>query len=156
MADIQTISEAMAGALATLRDDVDNFIGQVSPYLLDSPTPPSVMVAGVDDFTMLDFGENPSVQWTILVSAVLGDLSDKGSQRLLNRLLAPSGSESLVAVLEADQALTKRLNADGTVSTGQSAAANSIAFSEFRGQISPVLDDGTRVLVATWAFEVIS
>lgn len=156
MADVQTISEAMAGALATLRDDVENFIGQVSPFLLDSPTPPSIMVVGVDEFTMLDYGTTPSVQWTMLVSACLGELSDIGSQRLLRRLLAPSGSESLVAALEADQTLTKRLNDDGTVSTNQSAAADSIAFSEYRGQISPVLDDGTRVLVATWAFEVIS
>lgn len=154
MADLDTICNRMAGSLVPLRDTATDLIDQVSPFLLDSPTPRMLMVAGVDDVTYLDFGDG--VEWTILVSAALGLLTDQASQKTLRRLLAPSGGDSIVAALEADQSLTTKLNNDGTVSTGQSAAADSIAFSEYRGQISPVLADGSQILLATWAFEVIA
>jgi hypothetical protein len=114
------------------------------------------MVAAVDEFEPLDFGVPPSVRWTILIEACLGLVSDIGSQILLNKLLAPSGATSLVATVEANQSLTNRLDVNGTLTTGQSAAADSVAFSEYRGQNRFTLKSGSEVLLAVWAFEVIS
>jgi len=161
MADLQTIREALAGNLAALRDvevaPNQPLIGQVSAYMLDNPTPPAVLVAGVDSEGM-DFHTygREDVIWTILVEACLGLVTDIGAQKLLNKLLAPTGETSLVATVEATPTLTKRLSDQGVVTTGQTAAAQNVAFAEYRGQTPFVLTNGSRVLLATWAFTVIA
>jgi hypothetical protein len=152
MADLKTIREGLAGNLAALRQA--KVVGQVSPYLLDNPTPPSLMVAGVEQFEFLGFGE--TARWTILVEACLGLTADVGSQDVLNRLLAPTGATSVVAAAEADQRLTSRLDVRGVLTTGQAPAADSVAFSGYRGQSRFQLRNGSDVLLAVWAFEVIS
>lgn len=152
MADVQTIREGLAGNLAALREN--GTVGQVSPYLLDNPTPPSLLVAAVDSFEFLGFGE--SVRWTILVEACLGLVSDIASQEILNKLLAPSGATSLVAAVEADERLTSRLDVAGVLTANQAPAADSVAFAEYRGQNRFTLRNGAEVLLAVWAFEVVS
>lgn len=156
MADLQTIRSALAANLYPLR--ANRTVVQVSPYLLDNPTPAALLVAAVDDFEVLTFSPiDPAVRWTILIEAVLGKTSDVGSQRVLNSLLAPTGATSLVEAVEADQRLTSRLADDGTtLTTGQSEAADSVAFSEYRGQSRFTLENGMTVLLAVWAFEVLT
>ena len=95
------------------------------------------------------------VIWTILIEACLGLVTDIGAQKLLNKLLAPTGETSLVATVEATPTLTKRLSDQGVVTTGQ-AAAGKVDFAEYRGQTPFVLTNGSRVLLATWAFTVIA
>jgi len=77
---------------------------QVSPYMLASPTPPSihvfpdtieydkVMKRGLDD-------------WFILVQAFVGTTSDIGAQQKLDEMLAPSGATSIKAAIESDKTL---------------------------------------------------
>lgn len=147
----------MAANLDALRSA--GHVGQVSPFLLDNPTPPALMVAGVSEFEYTTFGSPevpPGMRWQILIEACVGKTSDVGSQKILNALLAPTGSSSLVAAVEADGALTSRLNEEGTLRTDQEAAAEFVSFSEYRGQVNFVLENGIRVLLATWAFEVLS
>jgi|DewCreStandDraft_4_1066084.scaffolds.fasta_scaffold46081_4 hypothetical protein len=152
MADLRAIREGLAGSLATLR--ANGTVGQVSPYLLANPTPPSLMVAAVDEYEFLGFGT--SVRWTILVEACLGLAADVAAQELLNKLLAPTGATSVVAAAEADQRLTSRLDRSGFLHTGQAPAADSVAFAAYRGQSRFQLRNGFEVLLAVWAFEVIS
>lgn len=155
MADLQTIREAIAGNLHALK--ANDTVVQVSAYLLDNPTPPSLMVAGVaeDGVDPLGYSDAGGVSWTILIEAALGRTSDIGSQKLLNKLLTPTGSTSLIAAVQADRKLTKRLSDAGVLTTGQAAAASDLAFAGYRGQVSFVLENGSRVLLATWAFTVI-
>ena len=153
MGDLQAIREGLAANLAALR--TNETVVQVSAYLLDNPTPPSLVVAGVDsDGYEEQAYTGQSVSYTILVEACLGLVADITSQKTLNRLLSPTGSASLVAAAKATPTLTSRLNDDGTISTGQAAAAESIAFDGYRGQTRFVLSNGSEVLLATWAFTV--
>lgn len=157
MPDLTDIREGLAANLDVLR--AAGHVGQVSPFLLDNPTPPALMVAGVSELEFLTFGSvgnPPGVRWQFLIEACVGKTSDVGSQKILNALLAPTGSSSLVAAVEADAALTSRLNEEGTLRTGQEPAAESVSFTEYRGQTPFVLENGIRVLLATWAFEVLS
>lgn len=154
MADLQTIRQGLAGSLAALREN--GTVGQVSAYLLDNPTPPALTVSGVDDDGVdpLAYGADGGVGYTILIEACLGKVSDIGAQKLLNKLLAPTGETSLVATVLADDKLTKRLSDSGVLTTGQTPAASSLAFAGYRGQTPFVLENGSRVLLATWAFTV--
>jgi hypothetical protein len=129
---------------------------QVSAYLLDNPTPPSLMVAGVDSdgVTYPTFGD--AVRVTLLVEACLGFVSDIGSQKALNRLLASSGETSVVEAGEADQSLTSRLKDNGQILTAQEAVADSVSFQGYRGQSRFILPNRAEVLLATWAFEVLT
>jgi hypothetical protein len=61
-----------------------------------------------------------------------------------------------VAAVEANEHLTSRLADNGTLTTGQSSAADSVAFSEYRGQNRFTLRNGATVLLAVWAFEVLT
>lgn len=131
--------------------------GQVSAYLLDNPTPPCLQVAGVDADGMENITFGTSKRWVILIEACLGLVSDIGAQKLLNSLL----SEGAVAeAVESDQtpagALYSRLSDDGVVTTGTTPACDSVAYLAYRGQAPTVLENGSRVLLATWAVEVLT
>lgn len=153
MADLEDIFQGLAASLVTLR--TDGVIGQVSSVLLENPMPPAVMVAGVDEYEYADF--LGGVQWTILIEACLGLVSQPQSHRTLRQLLAPTGTTSLVAAVEADQTLTSRYNDEnGQVTTDQEEAADSVAFSEYRGQSRFTLENGSTVLLAVWAFKVLT
>ncbi len=160
MADLEDIFSGIGANLAALKAVEiargQPLLGQVSAYLLDNPTPPCAMVAGVDSdgVTYETYGRE-NVAWTILVEVCLGRVSDIGSQKLLRKLLAGVGETSLITAVEADQTLTSRLGDDGQVTMGQSPAAEKVTFAGYRGQV-PFLFPGQNapVLLATWAFEV--
>lgn len=152
MADLDAIRRGLAANLATLR--TAGTVGQVSAYLLENPTPPSLQVAGVDtiDYDEHGFGSAGEDNWRILIEAALGKVSDTGSQDLLNTLLSES---SVKTAIEADTKLTSRLSANGqTVTTGQSAAALWVKCRRYRGQSRVVFPNGAELLLATWEVEV--
>jgi hypothetical protein len=160
LADLDDIFAGLGANLAALKQAEiaprQPLIQQVSAYLLDNPSPPSVMVAGVDvdgvDFQT--FGRE-DVAWTILIEVCLGRVSDIGAQKLLRKLLAGTGETSLVQAVEANQTLTSRLLDDGTVQTDQDAAAEKVTFAGYRGQTQfRFPGQEAPVLLATWAFGV--
>lgn len=163
MADLTDIRRGLAANLAVLKVAAGftakgvKPIGQVSPWLLDNPTPPSVLIAGVEaeGLDYLGFGSS-SISATFLVEACLGTVSDIGSQKLLSALMAADGTTSLVAALEADGRLTSRLGDDGRVTTDQDPAATSVAVQGYRGQSRIKLGNTTEVLLATWAVQVLA
>ena len=76
MSDVQEICEAIAGNLHSLIAD-GLPLRQVSPFLLDSPTAPSAMVAGVDaqgmEFTTFGGPDvDPGMRWIVLVEVAVG------------------------------------------------------------------------------------
>lgn len=155
MADLDAIRRGLAANLAVLKPDP---IGQVSPFMLDNPTPPSAMVSGLETggYSIMSYGTTPSVDLTFLIEVCLGKVSDIGAQKLLNRLLAPSGSDSLIAAVEADNRLTSRMDDQGKITTDQDPAADDLGFVGFRGQLPFTLPNTTRVLLAVFAVRVVA
>lgn len=136
--------------------------GQVSAYLLASPTSPSLQVAGVDRNGIDPLGFSPvggtSKEWTLLIEACLGYVSDIGGQKILRGLLS---SDSIQTSVESDNsptgALFSRLDDDtGLVTVGTTPAAHQVAYKEYRGQSLTLLEDGQKVLTAIWSVTVIT
>lgn len=155
MADITAIRRGLA---ALLRDALPVDEGHVFPWLQENPLPPTLCVAGIerDGIIPLAFGDDPPVELHFVVEAWLGAASDIGAQRYLDGLLS---SDAVAAALESDQdaagALYSRLNDDGTVSTGQSAAADSVAVMGYQGQTRLARATGD-VLLAQWLVKVLA
>lgn len=150
MADLDAIRRGLA---ANLRDALPAGDGHVGAYMLDSPTPPALQVVGLDeiDYDTLGYGGAGDTH-LLIVEAVLGRFSDIGSQKTLDNLL--SGADSVKAALESDKLLTSRLEDDGTVTTGQPAAAEWLKVRRYRGQTRFALPNGNEVLLASWLVEV--
>lgn len=150
MADMEAIRRGLA---ANLRATLPIGEGQVSPYLLENPTPPCLQVGGLDgvDYTTLGFGHGGDTH-RFVIEACLGRSSDVGAQKLLDELL--SGSSSVKRALESNRTLTSRLREDGTVQTGHAAAADWVKCREYRGQSRFTLPNGVEVLLASWLVEV--
>lgn len=152
-AALADIRSALAANLEALR--TAGVVGQVSAYLLDNPTTPSVQVAGlVQDGAEYDAGgftDPPAVAWHLSIEAVLGAVSDTASQDVLNDLLAPTGSTSLRAAIEANQTLTSRyVESTRTVTTGQTALADYVHLARYRGQSRHTFPNGSEMLLAAW------
>lgn len=98
-----------------------------------------------------------SKRWTVLIEAALGAVSDVGAQKTLNSLLS---SDAIERSVESDNsaagALFSRISDAGVVTVGTVAAAQQVAYLEYRGQFPTQLEDGQRVLLATWAVQVIT
>lgn len=155
MASLSDIRSGLAANLAPLK--TAGVIRQVSPYLLPSPTPPSAQVAGVDEMTFLDFGATSSAEWTVAIEVALGKYLEEAAWKVLDRLLATSGDESVVAAIEANPTLTSRYDADtGAVTTGQTAACDSLEVSEFAGTSRFTFPNGVELLLARWNVTVIA
>lgn len=91
--------------MATALDAIPDV--QVSAYVLASPTPPAIQIfpPGVMyDYSMGSTNEGLS-EWTFMVQAFVALTTDIGSQKLLDRLCAPSGGASVKSILEADKTL---------------------------------------------------
>ncbi len=150
MADLEAIRRGLA---ALLRDALPETEGQVSPWLIANPTKLSLQVAGIDEMTRTDFADG--TRWVFLIEASLSDASNQGSQRTLDDLIT-----AVPEALEDDEtsagALTKRLQDDGTVDTGEDPAADSVAFLEYRGAQRVTREGGGTMLSATWAVEVLA
>lgn len=150
MADFDDIRRGLAANLTVLRPDY-----QVSAYLLDDPSPPTLQVAGVEsiDYDTGGYGDRADTH-SFVIEACFSGTSDIGSQQLLDALLAPTGATSLKAAVEADRTLTSRLLDDGTVQTSQPAAVAYLRVTAYRGQSRFTLPNGTDVLLASWTVEV--
>lgn len=77
---------------------------QVSAYVLANPTPPAIEVAPgpVDYDQAMRRGTD---LWLFNLRAIVGLTTDKGAQMRLDRLIAPSGDESVKAAVESDVTL---------------------------------------------------
>ena len=140
---------------AVLRDaTAPPLLAQVSAYMLDSPTTPSVCVMGVDeiDYDAGGFSARDD-SWTLIVEAALGRVSDINAQKILNELLNSSGANSMKAAIESDLTLTKRL-VNGLVVTDQTAAITELRVTRYRGQQRFVLPNRVEVLLASWLVQV--
>jgi len=150
------LTDIRRGIAAELRTVLPASSGQVYPWLLDNPTPPSLVVAGLapDGLEGTGMGAGQS-RYLIVVEACLDLGSDIGSQAMLDSWITdvPATLEAANAVTGA---LTKRMSDDGAVTTGQPAACDSISLDRYRGQQPFTLPNGTRVLLAGWTFEVLT
>jgi hypothetical protein len=102
-ATLQEIREGLATNLRTLSDSPNNV--QVSPYILDNPTPPSLYVMGPEE-TIYDLAMQRGLdEWQIIVQGFVGGVTDIGAQIRLDEWLAPSGGNSVKTALEKDKTL---------------------------------------------------
>lgn len=153
MATLADIRAALAANLVTLR--TAEVVGQVSGYMLDNPTMPSIQVVGVApdgiDYDAGGFVDPPDLEWRIVIEVALGFVTDVGAQDVLNQLLAPSGSTSLRAAVETNPTLTSRFSeTTGRVTTGQTALADYVHVNRYRGQTRHTFSNGTEALLASW------
>lgn len=148
MPELDDICEGLAANLAAIPDT------QVSAYMLDNPTPGMLQVAGLDEIEYdKTFGRDDTLFVVVEGCASLAG-GDIASQKRFRRWLASSGTESVKAAIEADRQLTKRLQHDGTVQTGQPAAADTLRVTRFRGYRRHRLENGTEVLLGDWIVQV--
>jgi hypothetical protein len=146
MAELEQIRQGLAANLRAIADC------QVSAYLLDNPTPPTLEVVGPDEATATTFGR-ASETLGMIVHGIAGLVSDIGAQKRLDRWWATSGAESVVAAIEADRQLTSRLLEGGRVETGQTAAADTLVVLRKGGyQIFNL--PGGRYVGAEWTVQV--
>lgn len=130
MADIREALAANLSALATAK--------QVSAYRLDNPTPPTLQVSGFAEMEPTTFHGG----WTIemIVQGFVGKTTDKGSQLLLDKWLAPWDDESVVAAIEADKQL--------------GGAVSDLGVSRIDGSTIFTLPNGSTVFGSTWHVQV--
>jgi hypothetical protein len=105
MASLEDIRAGIARNL-TDRLDLAPLTGvQISPYMLGSPTLPTVYVMGPDLVTYHRAMSDGLTDWTIIVQAFVTLTSDIGGQRVLDRMLDTSGAASVKAAIEYDKTL---------------------------------------------------
>jgi len=154
MAGFEDIRRGLAANLAVLADDF-----QVFPYLLDSPTPPALQIAGIKEIEYdIEFqGANgyqaTGDQITVVIEACLHREPDVSTQKTLDALHAADGLKHAV---EADDRLTSRMNDDQTVDISQPPACDALRVTKYNGSAPLTLRDGTEVLLATWDVEVLT
>lgn len=132
-------------------------IQQVTPYLLDDPTPNSLSVAGLQD---AQFGATygkaaANDEYVIVIEALLQKNPDIQWQKVLRKLLAPTGATSLRAAVEANK-LTSRLADDGTVTTDQEPACDDLHVEAFRGQTTYTTPGGIVCALGEWTVRVLT
>lgn len=148
--DIEAIRRGLAANLRTVPDC------QVSAWLLDNPTGPSLQVAGFDEIDYLqDFGAGSTLRM-LIEGAVAGGIS-RAAYTQFDKWLLRGTEDSVVDALLADRQLTKRLRDNGTVQTGQPAACQDLIVTRFRGyRFVRTRDGSTEVLVGNWAIELLT
>lgn len=156
MADIDAIRRGVA---ALLRQSLPETEGHVSPYFKVSPGTPCLQVAGVQSMRRTNYGDGR--EWTVAIEGVFPRATDEAAQRLLDRVLAGDTGDGILPVDEAIEtdktaagALHDRLLDDGTIDEDVGAACHDIAFVSYLGSARVTLEDGTKVLVATWTAQV--
>lgn len=141
------------GLAAQLRSVLSADDGHVGAYFNAAAPATTLQVAGVERMEKIDQG---SKSFTMLIEGVFSAGVEPKSQKILDRLLL---DESVDGAIEADGdksgALYSRLQDDGTVLASQGAAAQSVAFIEYRGSGRDTVKN-REVLIATWAVEVIA
>lgn len=131
---------------------------QVTAYMLSAPTPPGFQIVPdrIDFHQTLQSGME--VRRFVVVGHV-GFTSDLGAQDALDALLTDrvdvSDPPSVREALESDQHLTSRLNKDGTITSGQAAAAEDVTVTLTGGyRLYPLQGGQQIVLGAEWTVEV--
>lgn len=96
-----TLTEVREG-LATNLNTISGL--QASAYMLANATPPSaeVMPSEIEYDRAFQRGLD---KWMLTVRVMVGSASDIGAQKKLDAFLAPSGSSSVKAAIEADDTL---------------------------------------------------
>lgn len=154
MADFDDIRRGLAANLATLKPGY-----QASPYLLANPTPPMVQVAGIRTIEYdIAFQNSSGYDLTgdriiVVLEACLRTSIDIAGQQELDRLHGPS---SLKAAVESDDKLTSRMLDNGSVEPGHAPACDALRVTDYTGQAQFTLENGTKVILATWEVEVIT
>lgn len=131
---------------------------QVSLYLLDNPTPPTVQIAGIENIDydiQFQVGGYQAIgdKLTVQVEACLQKSTDRAAQAQLDRLHSADG---LKAAIESDHQLTSRLQDDGTIDISQTPACDDLRVTEYVGASDFTTRSGKQVLLATWRVEVLT
>lgn len=151
-ADLDDIRRGLAAALRLALPEDE---GHVSAFFSDNPPTPALQVVGLDEGEYYTLGfKGGGDTWSFVVEAVVGKVSDRLAQTWLDRFAQSTGDYSIKLALEADQQLTKRMLDDGTVSTGQPAAAQYVILRRYRGQQRVRQENGQDALVGSWIVEV--
>jgi hypothetical protein len=147
--DLTAIRVALAANLRTVPDC------QVSPWLLASPASPSLQVVGPREFEPTTFGDHHSI--LMVVEGCVPGVLDRGSFEKFDAWITGATDEQDVwAAIESDDSLTKRLLDNGTVQTGQTAVADSVAVERFNGYTRTTLLNQTEALVGEWEVRVLT
>ena len=152
MADVEAIASGLA---ALLRSVYPKGVGHVSATFQEAPEPPALQVVGVERMVPLAFGGG--ADWTFLIEAYMGLMTEKKAHKRLNALLS---DDAVWDAIEGDNAregaLFSRLGENGSLTTDSGdPAADSVAVIEYRGP-SRVERGGTQALTGTWAVRVIA
>jgi hypothetical protein len=145
---IKNIRQGLAANLRSLEDC------QVSAYLLDNPTGPTLQVAG---FEGIDYAQSygPTTLLEVVVEGAtpLGGGTRGAYERFDEWIL---GDGTVWDAIEADQTLTSRLRDNGSVLENQDPVADSVAVQEFRGYRRSRLASGVEVLLGDWLVQVLT
>lgn len=153
---MEDITNIRRGLAALLRDVLPANEGQVNAWWHENPSTPCLQIAGVQELEKTSFGPG-GLRIVFAVEAVIGLASDVRAQQILDGMLA---TDQIPTAVESSNtpsgALTSRLQDNGTVLTGQTAAADSVAFLRFLGQAPFQLRNGVEVLLGTFLVEVLA
>jgi hypothetical protein len=134
----QDIREGLAVSLGSIEDV------QVSAYVLGNPTLPAIeVVPGWEGKDGIDYDKTFKRGLDALVftvRAMVGTPTDIGAQKRLDRMIAPTGADSVKAAVEADGTL------DGLI--------HALHVTECSGYKAFARDGGTVALGANWRVEV--
>lgn len=149
MTDLTAIRVALAANLRTVPNC------QVSPWLLASPSGPSLQVVGPREFEPTTFGDHHSI--LMVVEGCVPGVLDRGAFEKFDAwIVGATDADDVWAAIEADQALTSRLRDNGTVLAAQTAAADSVAVERFNGYQRTTLPNSTEALVGEWEVRILT
>lgn len=135
---VKEIREAIAARLGDIGGR------QAVPYLLSSPTPPTVWVfpGGAGD-TAVEYDQTMGRgldSWEFTVQAFVGLQSDQGAQMRLDELLAPSGPRSVKQVLETKAAGEHTVTLGGVIRDLRVTSATGYRTANLPSAQAPVLE----------------
>jgi hypothetical protein len=132
MASLVEIVEAMAAALEPIAATIPDL--QVTPYLNQNPTPPSIDIyPGTPFQTGTAFSDDAEMWFTVRARTTFAD--SVAGQQGLYLLLDPGGPESVQGHLEADQTLGGLVDAVAVASEGVSGFTEYIEDAQTGGRL---------------------
>lgn len=148
MSDITQVRSALAASMRAIPRV------NVQAYPSEAPQAPTLSVFGFETIDY-DVSYGPDSFAQVIIEGVAGRWLQKGSFETFDQWVQAEGELSVPAALEADQTLTKRMAANGAVTTGQDPVASSVHVAEFRGYNRFDYPGGASVLLGTWLVEVL-